>query len=146
MLCKETSGEGGRLCRNPSRQYLLMLWTQDGVKIFLNHKFQQVSYQDAVRRPAIARALQWRHNRRDGVWNHRFHDCLLNRLFRRKSKKTLRHWPLCRKFPAQMTSNAGNISIWWRHHVAKNYAAIQAVNQYVNLIYWSILRILFRGC
>ena len=33
-------------------------------------------------------ALQWRHNGLDGVWNHRPHDCLLNRLFTRRSKKT----------------------------------------------------------
>ena len=32
--------------------------------------------------------LQWRHNGRDGVSNHQLHDCLLNRLFRRRSKKT----------------------------------------------------------
>ena len=32
--------------------------------------------------------LQWRHNGRDGVSNHQPHDCLLNRLFRRWSKKT----------------------------------------------------------
>ena len=33
-------------------------------------------------------ALQWRHNGRDSVSNHQPHDCLLNRLFRRRSKKT----------------------------------------------------------
>ena len=32
--------------------------------------------------------LQWRHNGHDGVSNHQPHDCLLNRLFRRRSKKT----------------------------------------------------------
>ena len=32
--------------------------------------------------------LRWRHNGRDSVSNHQPHDCLLNRLFRRKSKKT----------------------------------------------------------
>ena len=32
-------------------------------------------------------ALQWRHNGRDSVSNHQPHDCLLNRLFRRRSKK-----------------------------------------------------------
>ena len=32
--------------------------------------------------------LQWRHNGRDSVSNHQPHDCLLNRLFRRWSKKT----------------------------------------------------------
>ena len=33
-------------------------------------------------------SLQWRHDERDGVSNHRRFGCLLNRLFRRKSKKT----------------------------------------------------------
>ena len=32
--------------------------------------------------------LRWRHNVRDSVSNHQPHDCLLNRLFRRRSKKT----------------------------------------------------------
>ena len=46
-------------------------------------------------------SLQWRHNGRDSVWNHQPHDCLLNRLLRRRSKKTSnfpRHWPLCGEF------------------------------------------------
>ena len=32
--------------------------------------------------------LQWRHNGRNSVSNHQPYDCLLNRLFRRRSKKT----------------------------------------------------------
>ena len=42
-------------------------------------------------------ALQWRHNGRDNVSNHQPHDCILNRLFRRRSKKTskLRVTGLC---------------------------------------------------
>ena len=32
--------------------------------------------------------LQWRHNGRNGVSDHQPHDCLLNRLFKRWSKKT----------------------------------------------------------
>ena len=69
---------------------------------------------------------QWRHNGCDGVPNHQPHHCLLNRLFRRRSKKTskLRVTGLCAgnspvtdEFPAQMASNAKNVSIWWRHHV-----------------------------
>ena len=42
-------------------------------------------------------SLLWRHNGRDGVSNHQPHDCLLNRLFRRRSKKTskLRVTGLC---------------------------------------------------
>ena len=31
-------------------------------------------------------ALQWRHNGHDGVSNNQPYDCLLNRLFRRRSK------------------------------------------------------------
>ena len=45
--------------------------------------------------------LQWRHNGLDGVWDHQPHDCLLNRLFRRRLKqntKALRHWSLCGEF------------------------------------------------
>ena len=34
--------------------------------------------------------LQWRHNGHDGVSNHQPHDCLLNRLFGRRSKRTLK--------------------------------------------------------
>ena len=68
--------------------------------------------------------LQWRYNGRDGVSNHQLHDCLLNRLFRRTSKKTskLRVTGLCAgnspvtgEFPAQRASTAEDISIWWRH-------------------------------
>ena len=42
-------------------------------------------------------SLQWRHNGRDSFSNHQPYDCLLNRLFRRRSKKTsnLRVTDLC---------------------------------------------------
>ena len=42
-------------------------------------------------------SLYWRHNDHDGASNHQPHGCLLNRLFRRKSKKTskLRVTGLC---------------------------------------------------
>ena len=72
-----------------------------------------------------ASTLRWCHNRRDSVSNHQPHDCLLNCLFTRISKKTskLRVTGLCvgnspgtGEFPAQMASNAENVSIWWRHH------------------------------
>ena len=41
--------------------------------------------------------LRWRHNDHDGISNHQPHDCLLNPLFRRRSKKTskLRVTGLC---------------------------------------------------
>ena len=66
-------------------------------------------------------ALHWRHNERDSVSNHQPYDCLLNCLFRRRSKKTskLRVTGLCvgnSPGTAQMASYAENVSIWWRHH------------------------------
>ena len=65
--------------------------------------------------------LQWRQNGHNSVSTHQPHDCLLNRLFRRRSKKTskLRVTGLCAgtgEFSAQMASNAENVFIWWRHH------------------------------
>ena len=70
-----------------------------------------------------AQTLRCRHNGRDIVSNNQPHHCLLNRLFRRRWKKTskLRVTGLCMgnspgtiEFPAQMASNAENVSIWWR--------------------------------
>ena len=62
----------------------------------------------------------WRHNGSGSVSNDQPHDCLLNCLFRLRSKKTskLRVTGLCvpGEFPAQMASNADNVSIWWHHH------------------------------
>ena len=72
--------------------------------------------------------LQWRHNERDGVSNHMRLDCLLNRLFRRRSKKTsmFRVTRLCGgnspvtgdypsqstgEFPLQRVRNEENVSI-----------------------------------
>ena len=78
---------------------------------------------------AFQNTLRWRHNDHAGVSNHQPHGCLLNRLFRRKSKKTskLRVTGLCvgnspgtGEFSAQMASYAENVSIWWRHHVFGN--------------------------
>ena len=72
------------------------------------------------------KSLRWGHNDHDGVSNHQPNGCLLNRLFRRRSKKTskLRVTGFCvgnspgtGEFPAQRASYAENVSIWWRHHV-----------------------------
>ena len=71
-------------------------------------------------------SLRWRHNGRDAVSNHHPHDCLLNRLFRRKSKITsklcvtgfvrgIHRWPVNSQHNRPVTRK--NVSIWWRHHV-----------------------------
>ena len=68
---------------------------------------------------ASLKSLRWRHNENDSVSNHQARDCFLNRLLRHRSKKTskLRVTGLCvwnlhwtGKFPAQMASNAENVS------------------------------------
>ena len=70
--------------------------------------------------------LQWRHNGHYSVSNHQPHHCLFNGLFRCRSKKTSKlrvtglwagNSPGTGEFPAQMTSNAENVSIWWPHHI-----------------------------
>ena len=62
--------------------------------------------------------LQWRHNDRDGFSNHQPHHCLLSRLYRCRSKKTLklrvtglctRNSPVTGKFHAQRASNTENV-------------------------------------
>ena len=82
-------------------------------------------------------SLRWRHNDPDGVSSHQPYDYLLNRLFRHRSKKTskLRVTGLCvgnspetGEFPAQMASNAENVSIWWRHHVLQGCFADTEAN------------------
>ena len=72
--------------------------------------------------------LKWRYKERDGVSNHRHLDCLLNRLYRFRSKKTSKlpvHGfcegkspvsPMTGEFSAQRDSNAENVSIWWHYH------------------------------
>ena len=72
-----------------------------------------------------AGTLHWRQNECDGVSNHQRLDCLLNCLFRRRSKKKSKlritvlgegNSPVTGEFPSQRASNAENISIWRRHH------------------------------
>ena len=69
-------------------------------------------------------ALQWRHNGHDCISNHQPPDCLLNRLFGRRSEKIWKlrvtglcvgNSPVTGEFATQMASNTENVSIWWRH-------------------------------
>ena len=71
-------------------------------------------------------SLRWRHNERDSVSNHQPYECLLNRLFTRRSKNISKlhvtglcagNSPETGEFPAQRASNVENFPIWWRHHV-----------------------------
>ena len=105
----------------------------------------------------IIHILQWRHNERDGISNHQPHDCLLNRLLRRKSKKTshLRVTGLCEgnspvtgEFPTQksvtrimfplMTSSGNSL-----HCFACSYAK-SWWNEFLYYFKWSVF--LHRHC
>ena len=81
-------------------------------KVICIHSDGQVrfsyNYGPALRSDMLS--LLWRHNGRDGVSNHQPHDCLLNRLFRRRSNKTSKrrvtglcagNSPVTGEFPAQ---------------------------------------------
>ena len=79
---------------------------------------------DSICKSKPPTTLLWRHIGHDYVSNQP-HDCSLNRLFWRRSRKTskLRVTGLCAgnspwtgEFPAHRASNAENVSIWWRHH------------------------------
>ena len=70
-------------------------------------------------------SLWWRQNEREGVSNHRHLDCLLNCLFRCRSKKASKlhvtglcegNPPMTGGFPSQRASNMENVSIWLHHH------------------------------
>ena len=88
--------------------------------------------------------LRWRHNGCDRVSNHPPHHCLLNRLFRGRSKKTpkLRVTGLCAgnspetcEFPAQMASNAEKsfhlmTSSWGLGEEANVMPAVMAGSEY----------------
>ena len=96
--------------------------------------------------PWLNHPLRWRHNGCDSVSNHQPRECLLRRLITRTSKKTskLRVTGLCAgnspetgEFPAQMASNAENVSIWWRHHALKlRYGWVITSPKNMDMIYY----------
>ena len=76
---------------------------------------------------SMHKSLKWRRNGREGGSNHQPYCCLLNNSFRRRSKKTSKlrvtclcagNSPVTGEFPAQMSSNAENVFISWRHHTS----------------------------
>ena len=98
----------------------LINWISNGLRVvrsIILINLPRIAYLKVYHRENIrlCQALQWRHNGRDSVSNHQPHDCLLNRLFRPRSKKTSKfrvtglragNSPLAGKFPDQMVSNA----------------------------------------
>ena len=107
--------------------------------------------------------LDWHHNGHDSVSNHQPHDCLLHCLFRRRSEKILKlrvtgpcagNSPETGEFPAQMASNAENVSIWWCHHeylqisnqwkcnlLRKTWDWSSKINSDVNMLFYNCLQV-----
>ena len=115
------------LIMHPRRQLLasLIWFMARDYAAFHGTNFKSIKLSQIIATVNCTITLHWLHNDHDGVSNHQPHSCLLSRLFGRRSKKTskLRVTGLCAgnspgtgEFPAQMASNAKNVSIWWRHH------------------------------
>ena len=114
---------------------ILSLMVVDGLA-FIGHQGLQPSW--------------WRtlHNGHDGVSNYQPHDCLINRVFRSRSKKTSKlrvtglcvgNSPVTGEFPAQMVSNAENVSIWWRHNEYSQFmSAMPHCNAHITQVASSI--------
>ena len=73
--------------------------------------------------------VQWHHNGRAGMSNHRRLGCLLNRLFWHRSKKISKLIP-----HTQSASNAKYVSIWWRHYVFRIQGVMTTLWRYCT--YW----------
>ena len=112
------------ICWPASLQHLAWLsndeiYARYGITIQITTKNGPDRYNDQKTQPFY-------HNERYGVSNHQRLDCLLKRLFRRRSKKKskLRVTGLCEgnspvtgEFLARTASNVENVSIWWCRHV-----------------------------
>ena len=97
--------------------YVISVWnaeTQFSRNLVRSHPYQLSN------RVQNVHTLQWRHNGRNGVSNHQPHDCLLKRLFKRRSKEIskLRVTGLC---AGNSPVTAENVSIRWRHHGARHW-------------------------
>ena len=93
--------------------------------------------------PGFSRSLlQWRHNGHNSVSNHQPHDCLLNRLFRRRSTKTskLRVTGLCgqlrRKCFYLMASSCINSLCMLKWAIIAQFVNIYWI-VYIDLSYWA---------
>ena len=130
LLFKIRFPKGGPTCRTPNaaRTISCKAWNSPA------------EYPSWVARCDIT--LLWRHNGCYGVSKHQPHDCLLSRSFRPRSKKTWKprvnglcagNSPATGEFPAQMASNAENVSIWWRHHEGSVSTVLNPIFNWVTI-------------
>ena len=100
---------------------------------YLPVTFLQITHETWFRIVPKVVPLRWRNNGLDSVPNHQPHDCLPNRSFGHRSKKTsklcvtglcVENSPVTGEFPAQMASHAETVSIWWRHHDCRSCCVV----------------------
>ena len=74
-------------------------------------------------------SLRWRHNERDGISNHHPHDCFLNRIFRRRSKKTykFRATGLCGGNSPHKGPVTRKCFHWWRHQFLQDMETLSVL-------------------
>ena len=128
MHCRSFGLTTDNLCQPPS--YFLHPWFPETklceiLATHLTFECIHVHSSNVYSQYTFVFPLKWRHNWHCSVSNHQPHDCLLNRLFRRRSRKTSKlcvtglcagNSPWTGEFPEQMASKAENVPIWWRHH------------------------------
>ena len=94
------------------------------------------SYPNMLTNPA----LRWRHNGRDSVLNHQPQPFIQTQI--NENIKALCHCagnsPATGEFPAQMASNAENVSIWWRHHGLINQKSWLRIVELLLRTEWSV--------
>ena len=104
----------------PNKRHAISNHHTDSTVTTVSHGLYHTTYAWYCSHP-----LQWRNNEHDGVSNHQRQDCLFNRSFRRRSKKSSKlrvtglregNLPVTGGFPSQKVSSAENVSVWWRHH------------------------------
>ena len=116
LMCSWTNhwannGDAGNLTRHRAHYNVIAIATQQHWGLAWS-PWAQLQY--VLSMSFHDNSLQWRHNGRDSISNHQPHDCLPNRLFRHRSKKTSKlsvtglcagNSPETGEFPAQMVSN-----------------------------------------
>ena len=124
VICSKNNEHSGVLWKNSAFNLKLDRWLNGIIFIMSDHQFLAGRSTSKAALPIT----MWRHNERDGVSNHQRLDCLLNRLFRCRSKKTSQLCvtglsegisPVTGEFFSERASYAENASIWWRHHAHK---------------------------
>ena len=108
-------------------------WLNDEIHIFFKQQFWLNREYESGNQVHVVKIDFIHYNdviMRAMVPNHQPQEFLLNRLFRCRSKKTSKprvtglcagNSPATGEFPAQKASSAENGSIWWHHHVLREF-------------------------